>query len=113
MNGDDNEAAGRQAEDPPRLDEWEPFALARDEVIRNRRASETGAAEWLRQGAANGEVRVRYAAKYHALEARGARYAALRGSGPRNEEEARFLAGYVPADPLDELRERPDVMEEH
>src|SRR3954449_1037034 len=135
MNDDDNEAAGRQAEDPPRpdteaprtspssrlagggeqpLDEWEPFALARDEVMRNRRASKAGAAEWLRQAAVNGEVRVRFAERYYALEqSKGARYLALRRTGPRTDEEAEFLAGYTPSDPLDVLRDRPDSMKKH
>src|SRR4051794_36818026 len=99
MHEGDGTAAGRQAEDPPGpvgapgtgplsgpegdgrqpVDEWGPFALVRDEVMRSRRASKAGAAERLRQAAVNGEVRVRFAERYYALEqSKGAHYLALR-----------------------------------
>src|SRR4051794_15817084 len=129
---DGRTAAGRQAKDPPRsgaeapgtgplsgakgddgrpADEWAPLALARDAVIRRRGGSQPGAAEWLRQAAINRKVRVRFAERYYPLEpSKGARYEALRSTGPRTDEEKRFVAGYTPTNPLDALRDRPDSM---
>jgi len=87
-----------------------PFVLARAEAAEALGHPGDAAAEWLRQAALNGRVRVRFSdrhVKMHPINLR------LAGHPANLTEEERALPYPQPISPLDDLRQGPAAMAAH
>lgn len=99
---------------PPGKDEpspvYIPFALARANVMKALDCPDDAAAEWLRQAALDGRVRIRFSERHLKMHPINLR---LAGHRANLTEEERALTYPQPISPLDDLKRSPAAMAEH
>lgn len=89
---------------------WIAFALARGEVARALNYSEDAAAEWLRQAALNGRIRVRYSTRYQQTQISNLN---LNGHPSNLAPEQRAAEQRCWFTPIDDMELGPSAMTGH